>query len=244
MKKTLVLLSIITAASSLAFAETTSDKNVKEEYPWLKDLSGNLTFVTNYVFRGISQTKNLPAIQGGLTYALPFNFYFNLWGSNVKFLASDKTQATAEFDTMLGYHDSYTDNFTYDLNFGRYNYPGARYANYNEFNSVFNLYFIQAGFSYSGNVYNTHSSGTYYNLGINYDIPSSWINVNDVSLLATIGHYTLPRIAGNSYDDYNIVLTKGFKNYKIAGQWTTTDGRQHNSPYDSTQLIAQVSADF
>lgn len=269
MKKALVLFSICTAISPVIFAETPSNADTKGgmpvvnsdavvqvtpadaaviddgRYPWLKNVSGNLAFVTNYIFRGISQTRNLPAIQGGLTYTFPINVYLNLWGSNVQFFDSHGAAATVEFDTIIGYRNTYGDNFAYDLNFGRYNYPGARHANYNELNTVFNYYFLQVGLGYSANVFNTHSSGTYYLGGINYDIPSTWVyGVTDLNLLATIGHYSLPVAAGNSYNDYNIQLSKAFKNYRIAGQWTSTNGRQHNSPIDGSQLIATLAADF
>lgn len=269
MKKALVLFSICAAISPVIFADSPSNADTKGtqtvtnsdavvqaapasttavddgRYPFLKNVSGNLSFVTNYVFRGISQDRNLPAIQGGLTYTFPINIYANLWGSNVQFLDSHGAMATVEFDTIVGYRNTYGDNFAYDINIDRYNYPGARHANYNELNTLFNYYFLQLGISYSANVYNTHQSGTYYNGGINYDVPPTWIyGVTDVNFLALFGHYSLPVAAGNSYDDYNVQISKGFKNYKVAGQWTSTNGRQHNSPIDGSQLIATLSADF
>lgn len=207
MKKALILISIFAAASPVVYAETsatvstqstpaqkaaTSTASEDNKYPWLKNVSGNLTFVTNYVFRGISQNRNLPAAQGGLTYTFPINFYVNLWGSNVSFVDSHGANATVELDTIVGYRNTYGDNFSYDINIDRYNYPGARHANYNELNTVFAYYFLQAGISYSANVYNTHQSGTYYNGGINYDIPSKWaLGVCDLNLLATLGRNTL-----------------------------------------------------
>lgn len=266
MKKALVVLSVYAAMSQVVFAETPANADTKGSepvasvststpadatvadfgnYPWLKNVSGNLAFVTNYVFRGVSQSRNLPAIQGGLTYTLPINIYLNLWGSNVQFADNHGANATVELDTILGYRNTYGENFAYDLNIARYNYPGARHANYNELNTVFSYYFLQAGISYSANVYNTHQSGTYYSGGINYDIPPTWIyGVCDLSLLALFGHYSLPVAAGNSYNDYNLQLTKAFKNYRVSAQWTSTNGRQHAAPLDGSQLIAQIAADF
>src|SRR3990167_10866114 len=239
MKKTVVLLAICSAISQTAFAETPLNADTKGSqpvtnvasadatvadygnYPFLKNVSGNLAFVTNYMFRGISQSRNLPAIQGGLTYTFPVNVYLNLWGSNVQFADSHGASATVELDTVIGYRNTYGDNLAYDINLGRYNYPGARFANYNELNTVLNYYFLQAGISYSANVFNTHQSGTYYVAGINYEVPASWVyGVCDLSLLALFGHYTL------------------------SAQWTSTNGRQHNSPLDGSQLIAQLAADF
>lgn len=227
------------AAPTPAVTETKADE---VDYPLLKDISGNMAFVTNYMFRGVSQSRNLPAVQGSLTYTTPIAIYFNLWGSNASFVG---TNASVEFDTIVGYHNTYGDNFAFDLSVGRYNYPGARILNYNEFNAVANLYFVQAAFAYSANVYNTHQTGIYYNGGIVYDLPAKWaLGIDGLNLQALMGHYSLPRAAGNSYNDYSIQLSKTFKIYKVAALWTNTNGRQHNAPYDSNQIVGLITASF
>lgn len=252
MKKKLVILAVCVTLSHNIYAEEIPNADTKgnqplekvdeNQYGLVKNLSGTLAFVSNYVFRGMSQTRNLPAVQGGLTYNTPINFYANLWGSNVSYIG---TPASVELDTIVGYRNTYGDDFAYDLNLARYNYPGYKTYNYNEFNSVATLYFLQAGFSYSGNVYGLHSSGMYYSGGINYDIPAKYaFGICDLNLLALMGHYSLPRIAGNSYSDYSVQLTKTYKNYRGSIQFTGTDGRQHYAPYDSNQIIGQIAADF
>jgi len=252
MKNKLVVLAACALLSQTVLAETIPNADTKgnqplvkvpeNDYGLVKNLSGTLAFVTNYVFRGNSQSRNLPAVQGGLTYNTPINFYFNLWGSNVSYVG---TPASIELDTIVGYRNTYGDNFAYDINLARYNYPGYKTYNYNELNTVATLYFLQAGISYSGNVYGLHSSGTYYSGGINYDIPAKYaLGICDLNLVALMGHYSLPRIAGNSYSDYSVQLNKGYKNYKASIQFTGTDGRQHYAPYDSNQIIGQIAADF
>jgi uncharacterized protein (TIGR02001 family) len=47
-------------------------------------LSGSVTLATDYVYRGVSQTENGPAIQGSFDYTNG-NFYAGVWGSNVDF---------------------------------------------------------------------------------------------------------------------------------------------------------------
>lgn len=255
MKKLLLLLSVCSIISPLAYAEVVANADTKghqpvvapaakpeDNHPWLKNVSGTAALVTNYMFRGISQSRNLPAAQVGLTYTFPVNIYANVWASNASFVG---TPVSVEVDTVLGYRDTYGDNFAFDLNMARYNYPGARSQNYNEFNSVFNYYFLQLGYSYSANVYNLHQAGRYYNGGINYDIPSKYIfGVCDVNLLALVGHYALPYAAGSSYNDYNVMLTKAVGIYNVSLQWTSTNGNQHYSPYDGSTLIGQVATEF
>lgn len=55
---------------------------------WQLDLSANVALTTDYVFRGISQTDEGPAIQGGFdaSYGL---FYAGVWASNLDFGGAD-----------------------------------------------------------------------------------------------------------------------------------------------------------
>lgn len=210
--------------------------------PWWDGLTGTLALTSNYVFRGVSESENLPAIQGGLTYTFPIGLYFNVWGSNAKF---PDTDASVEMDTTVGVTNTIKD-LSFDLNLARYNYPGASELDYVEFNSVYNYLFLQAGLSYSANAYNTHQSGTYYSGGINYEVPAKYaFGWDGFNFLALMGHYSLPRAADNSYNDYNVAITKQLnKTYSLTAQWTATNGRQHIPPYDSDHLIATLTAYF
>ncbi len=87
-------------------------------------LTGILTITSNYIFRGITQTSNLPAFQGGLTYTFPgTGIYLNLWGSNVNFLDPQGNTSTVEIDTIAGYKNSIGEHFDYDINIDRYIIP-------------------------------------------------------------------------------------------------------------------------
>jgi len=47
-------------------------------------LKANVALTSNYMFRGISQTNNGPAVQGGFDYTyVPWSLYLGAWGSNV-----------------------------------------------------------------------------------------------------------------------------------------------------------------
>lgn len=239
---TLVMAEQITKDAVVATPVAASEKK-DTQYAWMDNLSGQFDITSNYVFRGVSQTANLPAVQGGLTYTFPIGLYFNVWGSNVRFPGTD---ATIELDMVGGWGGTlFKEQLTYDVHLTRYNYPHERHLNYNELNTLFNYKFLQFGVSYSANAYNTHDSGTYYNGGVNYDIPAQYIfNVENMNFTALFGHYSLPRAAGNSYNDWQINLSKKIKNYTLLVQWTDTNGRQHNPPYDSGHLVGSVTVDF
>lgn len=214
-----------------------------KETSWLDNFSGSMTFVSNYVFRGLSQSENLPAVQGSLYYTFPIGVYLNLWGSNVKF--NDDSGASVELDTIAGYRNTIGDNFSYDLSFARYNYPGASQINYNELIALANFYFLQASYAYAYDYSGLHVKSNYFNGGINYTIPSEYFfNIPDVSIVALVGHDDFDSSAVNSYSDYSIAISKKIKNYAFTLQWTGTNGNAHNSPYDGNQIIAQLAANF
>ncbi len=222
------------------------EKSESETPPsYLDNLSGNLGLTTNYMFRGISLSANNPAVQGGLTYTFPVGVYFNVWGSNTDYNAPDGKRVSSEFDTIMGWQGSVLEDFTYNLNFARYNYPGSRSANYNEVNTLFGYKVFQLGLSYTANYSGTHASGTYVNGILTFNLPSKYVYFEDVSFQAGMGHYSLARAAGNSYSDYLMTLTKKIsQRYTIAAMWTGTNGRAHLPPYDGNQIVGTVSAYF
>ena len=49
------------------------------------EFSGNVALTTDYVWRGVSQTDEGPAVQGGFDYEHESGFSAGVWGSNVDF---------------------------------------------------------------------------------------------------------------------------------------------------------------
>src|SRR4030067_2039524 len=63
-------------------------------------VTSNIGLVSNYLYRGISQTGGKPALQGGFDYAHASGFYAGLWGSNVSWLSGlGASSASLELDT-------------------------------------------------------------------------------------------------------------------------------------------------
>jgi len=83
------------------------------------EVSWNIGVVSDYVFRGVSQTDEEPAIQGGVDLTAG-GFYVGAWGSNVDF--GDDTDA--EFDVYAGYRAEAA-GFALDFGAVGYGYAGA-----------------------------------------------------------------------------------------------------------------------
>lgn len=208
-------------------------------------VTGYMTFTSNYIYRGISNSNNNPAVQGSLTYTfLSTGIYFNVWGSSVSFAEPYRGRtATIELDGILGIHNDVGENFTYDVNIERYNYPRASGASYNELIATLWYYFLVGQVAYSNDAYNSGQPGTYGNLGVSFDIPQKYAYFENVNLSAGVGHYSLGSKAGEDYNDYNIAIKKDIKNYSLLFQWTDTSGANLGS-VGGNQFIGSITANF
>ena len=91
------------------------------------ELSGNVSIVSDYIFRGITQTSEQAAIQGGIDVGLPYSLYVGAWGSSVHF--ADDDPAAAELDLYGGIAPTVS-GVDLDLGLIYYGYPAAGSANY------------------------------------------------------------------------------------------------------------------
>ncbi|HCB77007.1 MAG TPA: hypothetical protein DEP91_12700 [Sphingomonas bacterium] len=87
-------------------------------------INGSATIASDYRFRGVSQSDQEMAIQGGITIAHESGVYVGTWGSN---LAGWGTfgGANMELDLIAGYRAKLADNATLDVGLTWYLYPGG-----------------------------------------------------------------------------------------------------------------------
>jgi uncharacterized protein (TIGR02001 family) len=100
--------------------------------------SANVAITTEYVFRGISQTKEGPAIQGGYDLTCGI-FYAGVWASNLDwgstnlfspFANGNNAVANIEMDWYLGIKPV-TGHITWDLGVIYYTYPNSAHLGTN-----------------------------------------------------------------------------------------------------------------
>ncbi len=85
------------------------------------DLSATVTAASDYLFNGVSQTDEKPAIQGSIDWANQQGWYAGSWGSSVDF--GDDTDA--EVDYYAGFSQSLNQDFFYDAGLAHYTYVGG-----------------------------------------------------------------------------------------------------------------------
>jgi len=208
MKKTFVP---VLAALSLATAFTAPVHAADAE----STLSFNAGAVTDYRYRGISQTRLQPALQGGVDYAHQSGFYAGAWGSTIKWIKdSGASEGPVELDLYGGYKGAVGD-IAYDVGFLRYEYvnnklghvAGFANANTNEVYGAVSYGIFTAKYSHAvsdlfGNV-NSKNSG-YLDLSAIVDLGEGY------SLVPHLGRQVIRNYGHLSYTDYSLTLAKDF----------------------------------
>jgi uncharacterized protein (TIGR02001 family) len=87
-----------------------------------ENFSATLTFASEYVFRGVSQTDNKPAVQGSFDYKHPIGLFAGIWGSNVEDYVS---KGNVELDIYAGYGLELLPDFNLEASAIYYYYPGS-----------------------------------------------------------------------------------------------------------------------
>lgn len=205
MKKVIIACAAaIAATSGVAQAQTTPEHEV----------SYNVGVVTDYTYRGISQTMRKPALQGGADYThTPSGFYAGAWASTIKWTKDVGGGGNVELDLYAGKTGEFGNGLSYDFGGLAYVYPGNDFkqiglSNANTFEVYGQLGFGPAYVKYSHSltdlfgVPNSEGSG-YLDLGADFDISGGYV------LNMHVGRQLISNNAGD-YTDWKVGVTKDF----------------------------------
>ena len=204
-------------------------------------VTGNLGLTSDYRFRGISQTQNAPAVQGGIDYAHSSGFYVGNWNSSVSSQLYTNGSGV-ESDLYAGWKKDVYKGITVDVGSYNYFYPRATTAatgsNFDTYEGFFGLGYGPVSAKYSrtlGNGYfgTSNAQGTqYYQADVNYTLPFK--GFEKVSFLAHAGHTNVANSNTLDYSDYNV----GF-GYDLAG-WNLAAKYYTNTSLTSTAQAANT----
>jgi len=138
-------------------------------------LSFNVGAANEYRYRGISQSRFDPAVQGGADYADKSGAYVGIWGSSIKWIKDSGGKSNTEVDIYGGYKFAVGD-YAYDVGVLRYEYSGNALpvsANTTELYGAVTLGVVTLKYSQStGNLFGFAKSkgSTYVDLTATYDL--------------------------------------------------------------------------
>jgi uncharacterized protein (TIGR02001 family) len=116
-------------ASSLAFVAATPALAQEEETSPVT-INATAAVVTDYRFRGISQTDKNAAVQGSITVSHDSGFYASVWGSSISSYVTATGNSTQEIDLILGWKKTFGGT-TVDAGLLYYFYPKTGPGNTN-----------------------------------------------------------------------------------------------------------------
>ena len=219
-------LSLFAAASLVSVAAMAQTKAPEPAYT----LSFNAGVVTDYRFRGLTQTNYGPALQGGVDFAHKSGFYAGAWASPVSWVKqfNGASQGDLEVDLYAGFKGEIAAGFGFDVGLIGYMYPGndsgnvgtpgcaaapcgATNANTTEVYGA--LTYGVATLKYSQSTGNflgflNSSASNYIDLSATFDLG------NGFSLTPHVGRQVVKGQAGNlgDYSDYALTLGKDMGN--------------------------------
>jgi len=160
-------------AEKMGTAEHVETENkeaaTEEKESWLPgSLSGNVAIVTDYSFRGVSQTGRDMAAQGGIDYNHDSGIFLGYWASSTNF-----GNTYMENDFYGGYAGA-LDKWSYKLSATFFYYPKDQEFNYWELGAFtgydFDIFSLSTGFIGSPDYFGTLGTGFYVPMGINIPI--------------------------------------------------------------------------
>lgn len=164
---------------------------------WAAQISSNLTATSNYIWRGVTQTDDAAAVQGGADYTINKHFYAGTWTSNI---ASD---------TELDLYGGYTNKFgAFDFDAGLITYQYLGDSGTDDFTEA-----------YAGAVYKNYSakvsvdineSNIYLEGAADFELPDKYL------LTAHVGIFRFDQAGRTDYNDYSATLSKGELSFSVS----------------------------
>ncbi len=152
------------------------------------EFSANVALTSNYVYRGITQTNEGPAIQGGFDYSYaPVGFYAGIWASNLDFNAGTNDNASIEIDYYAGFAGEFSNAISWDVGGIYYHYPdqdedkGAEYDFFEAYGNVGYTFAgvafeptIGMGLAYSPDFFGEDDTGLYVSGTLDLSLPQGF----------------------------------------------------------------------
>jgi uncharacterized protein (TIGR02001 family) len=196
-------IALLTLMSSATFAQATVATPAPAP---AYELAYNVGVVSDYRYRGISQTRLQPAVQGGVDLTAGA-WYAGAWASNIKWIKDAGGNANVELDLYGGYKYEVAKDITLDFGALSYVYPSNRLAPSANTTEVY-IGIASGAYSakYSHALTNTFGYGnskgsSYLEANLDYEL------IKGTNLVAHIGRQTIKNWSTASYTDYKVGVT-------------------------------------
>jgi uncharacterized protein (TIGR02001 family) len=205
-KLSFAIAAVLAALPLVSLAQEAEVAEAESPFSW------SVAVASDYVFRGVSQTDEDPALQAGATYSFPAGFYVGAWGSNVDFGTGGPD---IELDGIVGYNTDLSDQWNLDVSVVRYFYLNADSdypdIDYNEYiaklsYAATDTISLTGLVAYANDYSNTGADEFYYNLGSSFEVG------NGFSLNLGAGYTSIEADGGGraDYFDGSVSVSRDF----------------------------------
>ena len=206
------------------------------------EITGTVTAVSDYDFRGVTQTKQNPALQGSIDYSHVSGFYVGAWGSNVDF--GNCCDENVEVDIYAGFRGG--DAVTYDVGLIYYSYPGADSIDFPEIYAGIGYKWLSGKIWYSNDFGNYDDSTMYYEANANFPLPANF------AVSGHVGYSDGVKAAygQDNYTDWSVGVTYALGHFTLGLKYVDgSDLKTLNDTFDDVsstdaRAIFSVSTTF
>jgi uncharacterized protein (TIGR02001 family) len=204
------------------------------------EVSGSIGLVSDYDYRGFSQTGEEPAVQLSIDYANESGWYIGTWGSNIDdFSDGGADTASTEVDVYTGFRGSAGD-LGWDAGIVYYIYSNASDLNFAE------IYGKLSYGIFSGGVYFSDAFGHKDNDEAVYVYGDVGIPAGPLTIGLHAGHSTgdgiedayFSGVGEDSYQDYALGVSYSASNITLGLKWVTLDAGDAGS---DDRIILSIS---
>lgn len=228
-KKSLIALAAVVGATGGALVPLAAQAQV----------AFNVGAVSDYRFRGISQSRLKPALQGGVDYSSG-PFYVGAWASSIKWIKDVGGDAGAEIDVYGGLKGEITKELGYDVGVLTYQYPSNKLSPSANTTEIYGaLSYGPATLKYSHAVTDTFanpdSKNSYYvEAAAGFDVGGGLMLTPHIGYQKIKGPFSGPA----SYTDYAVTISKDFSGLVVSGAIVGTDADKgfYSSPINGKEL--------
>ena len=185
-------------------------------------VAGNATLATDYRFRGLSQTFEKPAFQGGVDYTHSSGFYAGNWNSNIS--ETLYAGSSLEMDFYAGYKPT-LGPVTGDIGVLYYYYPGSNAPTIGKIDNT--EVYIGASWKWLSAKY-FHAVSDFFGApdtkGSNYIDLSATVDLGrGFGVVAHVGHQKVKNFGNLDYTDYKLGVTKDIGGWVFGAAYIDTD---------------------
>ena len=181
-------------------------------------LSWEVGAVSDYLFRGASQTDEKATVQGSVTWTAPVGIYVGSFASGVDF---GPGSADLEVDYYVGYSFDVAKDVNIDVLLNRYTYPGDSESAYNELvttTTVAENWKVEL--SYTNDVWGSGTAGWYYGIGGEWGLPAEF------TLSANAGRSVFnDSSVADDYTDWGVGISRNFGIANVSLGYYGVDGQ-------------------